>query len=113
MNNNQYTFAYENEPSDKNIYYMFQCLILPTIISSKYKPYEKYQEDYKRLLSLFTKWISIYYNGNSLKLIKEEDFKKADSLITDLKFNCLEIETEYIEEIDIWYDEFLELWKKL
>ena len=42
MNNNQYTFAYENEPSDKNIYYMFQCLLLPTIISSKYKPYEKY-----------------------------------------------------------------------
>ncbi len=113
MNNNQYTFTYENEPNDKNIYYVFQRLILPTIISSQYKPYKKYWEDYKRLLSIFTKWIGIYYNnGNSLKLINEDDFKETDSLITDLKFNCLEIETEYIEEIDIWYNEFLELWKK-
>ena len=94
-------------------YYMFQRLILPTIISSQYKPYKKYWEDYKRLLSIFTKWIGIYYNnGNNLKLINEDDFKEVDSLITDLKFNCLEIETEYIEEIDIWYNEFLELWKK-
>ena len=112
MNNNQYTFTYENEPNDKNIYYMFQRLILPTIISSKYKPYKKYWEDYNRLLSIFTKWIGIYYNGNSLKLINKDDFRETDSLITDLKFNCLEIETEYIEEIDIWYNEFLELWKK-
>ncbi len=112
MNNNQYTFTYENEPTDKNIYYMFQRLILPTIISTQYKPYEKYWEDYKQLLSLFTKWISIYYNDNNLSLIKVDDINIADSLITDLKFNCLEIDTQYIEEVDIWYNEFLELWEK-
>ncbi len=112
MRNNKYTFTYENEPTDKNIYYMFQRLILPTIISTQYKPYKEYWEDYKKLLSLFTNWVNIYYNDNNLKLINEQDFNIAEDLITDLKFNCLKIETSYIEEIDIWYGEFLELWGK-
>ncbi len=80
MNNNQYTFTYE-----------------------------KYWKDYKQLLSLFTKWINLYYNGNNLSRIKASDIDIADSRITNLKFNCLGINTQYIEEIDIWYNEFLEL----
>ena len=112
MESDKYTFTYECELTDKDIYYMFQRLILPTIISTRYKPYEEYWNDYKRLLAIFTRWIDVYYNNKDLTLIKADVIDEADTLIADLKFNCLKIETRHIEEIDIWYQEFLVIWKR-
>lgn len=109
MNSKNYTFTYDSKPTDENIYYMFQRLTIPIIIATTYEPYKKYWNDYERLLNIVRKWISIYYNTTDLTKVNDDSLEEFDSLITDLKFSCLEINTLYIEEIDIWHGEFLHL----
>ena len=103
--------VYESIPTDKNIYYMFSRLLLPIIISTRYEPYKDYWENYEELLIVMKNIIGIYYNSKSLKEIDNSYLNKLDDLINELKINCLTIDTRYIEEIDIWHGEFLEMWK--
>lgn len=112
MNNKTYIFTYETKPTEKNINYMFQRFVTPIIISMQYLPYKNYWDDYEKLFAIVKNWIGIYFNTNSLSSISIEEMNNVDSIINDLKFNCLEIETKYIEEIDVWHSEFLELWKE-
>lgn len=111
MDNKGYTFTYETKLEGKNIYYMFQRLVLPIIISTQYIPYKGYWDDFEKLLVIIKKWIGIYCNTNDLSQIAPNELEDVGDIITNLKFNCLPIDTQYIEEIDIWYGEFLELWE--
>ena len=109
MNSEKHIFIYKPEPTEENIYYMFQRLITPIIISTSFEPYKKYWNDYEKLLDIVRNWIGIYYNTNKLIAIDNESLEKFESLVTDLKFECLGINTLFIEEIDIWYSELLHL----
>lgn len=112
MNEEIYTYTYETKPTKDNIYYMFQRLILPIIISMQYEPYKNYWQNFNNLFILVNNWIKTYFNENDLTKINQKEIDDADDLIADLKFACLEIDTEYIEEIDIWYGEFLSILSK-
>lgn len=112
MNEEIYTYTYETKPTRDNIYYMFQRLILPIVISMQYEPYKKYWQEFNCLFIIVKNWIKIYFNEKDLTKINAKEIADADDLIVDLKFACLEIDTEFIEEIDIWYDEFLSIFNK-
>lgn len=111
MKNEKLMITYETIPTEKNIDYMFQRLVSAIVISRQYKPYQNYWQDYQKLLDIITEWIGVYYNNHDLTKIYVNQINEVDSLITDLKFDCLGIDTRYIEEIDIWHGEFLQLWK--
>ncbi len=102
---------YDSNATENNIYYMFQRLITPIIISMTYRPYEEFWDDYQELYEITKEWIQVYYNKNDLRKIEKESLNKFDSILTDLKFSCLVIDTRFIEEIDIWHNEFLKLYK--
>lgn len=110
--NEKYMFTYETKPTEQNIDYMFQRFILSIMIAMQYQPYQTYWNKYHQLFNIVKHWIGIYYNYYDLTKIDCNELKQVDSLITDLKFACLEIDTTYIEEIDIWHGEFLQIWKQ-
>lgn len=113
MSNYPYTFTYETTPTEENIYYMFQRFVLPIIISTQYTPYQEYWDDYEKLLSIVRKWIGIYFNTKDLtKIDNIKEFDEVETIILNLMDNCFILNSKYIEEIDIWHGEFLELWKK-
>lgn len=112
MNHKTYTFTYETKPTEKNIYYMFERLVLPIIISTQYTPYKEYWNDYEKLLSIIKKWIGTYYNTKDLtKIDNIKEFDEVETIILDLMDSCFMINSKYIEEIDIWHGEFLQMWK--
>lgn len=104
--------VYETIPQIENIQYMFQRLFLPIIISIDYEPYKDYQNDYTKLSNYVEKWINIYFNTNDLTNISSNDLDNFEDILAELGAYCLRIDTRYIEEIDIWFGELLELWKK-
>lgn len=112
MNKDSYTFTYDTIPNEHNIDYMFQRLLLPVDISLGYKPYEKHWSDFEKIYQLVKGWINVYYETKDLTKIDTKDYKEFDSLITDVKFTCLDIDPTYVEEIDIWHNEFLILSRK-
>lgn len=113
MSNYPYTFTYETTPTEENIYYMFQRFVLPIIISTQYTPYQEYWDDYEKLLSIVRKWIGIYFNTKDLtKIDNIKEFDEVETIILNLMDNCFILNSKYIEEIDIWHGEFLELWKE-
>lgn len=113
MNSEKHTFTYNPEPTEANIYYMFQRLVTPIIISTSFEPYRKCWNDYEKMLNIVRNWIGIYYNTNKLIKIDNESLEEFEDLVTELKFQCLGINTVFIEEIDIWYSELLNLLDKL
>ena len=112
MNSEKHTFTYKPEPTEENIYYMFQRLLTPIIISTSFEPYKKYWNDYEKLLNIVRNWIKIYYNTYKLIAIDNTSLEEFESLVADLKFECLGIYTVFIEEIDIWYSELLHLFNE-
>lgn len=107
---NKHVFNYDSILTDENVYYVFQRLITPVVISMCYERYKDYWDDFNSLFGLLKNCLSIYYNYNSLSQISSDILDNMDSLIVDLKFNCLGINTIYIEEIDIWFGEFMQLY---
>lgn len=105
----KHEFIYNSEVNEERIYYVFQRLITPIIISKTYIPYKKYWKEFNELYMIVEKWISMYFNNKTLIGLKKEDLEKFDEIITYLMLNCFQINSKYVEEIDIWHMEFMQM----
>ena len=111
IDNKEYIDTYEIIPNQVNISYMFKRLLLPTLISTDYKLYKAHWNNYNKILEYIEKWIGIYYNSDSLTNISLDDLNDFEIILSELYYYCFRIDTRYIEEIDIWYGELLDLLK--
>ena len=104
-----YEYVYDGKVSEENIYYIFQRLVTPIIISTTYVPYKDYWKEFNELFIIVKKWISKYYNDKTLIGLNKADLEKFDEIITELMLNCFQVNSKYVEEIDIWYMEFIQM----
>lgn len=111
IDNKEYIDTYEIIPNQVNISYMFKRLLLPTLISTDYELYKAHWNNYNKILEYIEKWIGIYYNSDSLTNISLDDLNDFEITLSELCYYCFRIDTRYIEEIDIWYGELLDLLK--
>ena len=111
IDNKEYIDTYEIIPNQVNISYMFKRLLLPTLISTDYELYKAHWNNYNKILEYIEKWIGIYYNSDSLTNISLDDLNDFEIILSELCYYCFRIDTRYIEEIDIWYGELLDLLK--
>ncbi len=108
----KYTVTYELKPEFKNINYIFERLTLSIVISTEYEPYKKYYKEFDKMFLILKKWINIYYNIKDITKINDlKSFDEFENILSYLMEKCLQIDTRYIEEISIWYNEFLLIWK--
>lgn len=108
----KYTVTYELKPEFKNINYIFERLTIVIVISTEYEPYKKYYKEFDKMFLILKKWINIYYNIKDITKINDfKSFDEFEDIISYLMEKCLQIDTRYIEEISIWYNEFLLIWK--
>lgn len=111
IDNKEYIDIYEIIPNEENISYMFKRLLLPTLISTGYELYKDYWNDYNKILEYVENWIGIYYNTNNLTNIPKDELDDFDIILSELFYYCMGIDSRYIEEIDIWHNELLDLIK--
>lgn len=111
IDNKEYIDVYEIIPNEENISYMFKRLLLPTLISTGYELYKDYWNDYNKILEYVENWIGIYYNTNNLTNIPKDELDDFDIILSELFYYCMGIDSRYIEEIDIWHNELLDLIK--
>ena len=108
----KYNVTYELKPEFKNINYIFERLTLVIVISTEYEPYKKYYKEFDKMFLILKKWINIYYNRKDITKINDlKSFDEFENILSYLMEKCLQIDTRYIEEINIWYNEFLLVWK--
>ena len=105
----KYEFVYDSQVNEENIYYIFQRLITPIIISKNYIPYKNIWKEFNELYIIVEKWVNMYFNNNTLIGLDKSDLEKFDEIITNLMLSCFQINSKYIEEIDIWHMEFIQM----
>ena len=88
-------YLYEPIPTDENIEYVFQRLIVSLILAKGYIPYQKHHQQFKATLNIIMSWIEIYSNTKNLNHINKIQFQKTEDLLS-------EIDQKYILEDD-WY----------
>lgn len=88
-------YLYEPIPTDENIEYVFQRILVSLILSKGYIPYQKHHQQFKDTLNIIMSWIEIYSNTKNLTHIDQNLYQKTEDLLS-------EIDQKYILE-NQWY----------
>lgn len=102
MNSKEYTFVYEPVPTIKNVEYVFQRLLLSVIESTGFIPYEKSQDEYKKIAPIIIKWVIDYANTKDLLRIDWDEFIYIRQQLFELDSKNLSVEGLYAEEAYEW-----------
>ena len=75
---------YESIPSEENINYAFEKLIMPLTASTGYKYYEDVHNDFQEILKIVSNWLIIYVNTLNLNNINIEEFNDVKTKLFEL-----------------------------
>lgn len=98
----KYNFVYEPIPTNLNIEYIFQRLIFAVLESFNYEPYKSTKKEWKEVLVVVIKWLSIYINSKDLLKIDQNEFNSIKKQLFEFDSMYLSVEGLYAEEAYEW-----------
>lgn len=95
-------FIYKPIPTEQNIEYAFERLLLPIVESANYGEYKESHDKYNSILLIIIKWISSYVNTKTLKNIELNEFYEIKQQLFELDNKYLSFNELYAEEAYEW-----------
>ncbi len=98
---NKYIFTYEPLPTEKNIEYALQRLLLALVESANYDEYSDSQNEYKMIIDRVINWIKIYVN--------EKDFKRINiKEVLEIRDQLYDLDNKYLSKNGLYAEDSYE-----
>ncbi len=93
---------YKPIPTEENIEYVFQKIVVSLIFSKGFNKYSESAKDFEKLLNTVISWLEIYSNSKKLKHIQFNDFKNVKDILFNLDEKYMLVEEWYAQQAYEW-----------
>ncbi len=105
MSERKLIIEYDANYNDREINYMFQRLITPLAIGSKFEPYKEDHSLITETLNQIIEWAISYEDERTLSFIDNTTLKKYSDILYDLDGKYLSTKGIYMEDAYIWIEQ--------